>query len=369
MQILHICCVAPPKGGGMGVVADQEVRCLLKSGVQAWFACPKLAGREPAKYMIELPCFRLGNAAILRGLKQAVQDADVVHLHYPFYGAAEQIVRLKKAGLIKHLVMTLHMDAQADGCKGLIFDLHRKYIQPGLLRSADKLFISSYDYAENSSYKSVLEQMPEKVVELPFGVDTDCMCSGTPHREKFGISPGSFVIGTVSVQDRAHRFKGVDMLIKAMPRLPENIHLLLVGDGELQSKYRRLAGDLKVSDRVHFAGRLNQEDLLCAYRSMDVFAFPSTNGAEAFGLAMLEAMACGVPIVASRLPGVRVIAQDAGLLIPKADLDCLVQALRLMASDENLLNKYSSAARAKSVTFNWEKHAKALIEQYQQLCA
>ena len=369
MQVLHICCVAPPKGGGMGVVADQEIRYLLKSGVSAWLACPKLAGQKSAKHIIELPGFKIGNAAFLRGLKQAVQDADVVHLHYPFYGATEQIIRYKKSGLIKHLIMTLHMDAQADGCKGFIFDLHRKYIQPKLLRFADKFFISSYDYAKNSSYESVIEEMSDKVIELPFGVDTNYMSFGDPRREKFGISPGSFVVGTVSVQDRAHRFKGIDILIKAMPRLSKNIHLLLVGNGELQSNYRRLANELKVSDRVHFAGRLNQEDLLHAYSSMDVFAFPSTNSAEAFGLAMLEAMACGVPVVASNLPGVRVIAQDAGLLIPKADLDCLVQSLNLMSTDEKLRKQYSSVARAKAITFNWEAHTKTLIEQYQKLCA
>ncbi len=369
MKVLHISCVAPPKGGGMGVVADQEVRSLRQKGIEAWLACPKAKGRKDMKHIIELPALGLGNGSYLRGLTSRLKDADVVHLHYPYYGTAEEVAYLQKKGIIKHLVMTLHMDALADGARGLLFDLHRKYVQPKILACADLVFVSSLDYAENSSYKTFMNANPQKVVELPFGVDTECFNRGEPDRNRFDIPAGSCVIGTVSVQDSAHKFKGIDLLIKAMVALPDHVHLLLVGDGNMQSTYRRLASELLVADRVHFAGRLSREDLVRAYRSMDVFAFPSTNRAEAFGLVVLEAMACGVPIVASELPGVRGVAQNAGYLIPPNDIKAFIDLINKMTENPEMCRKFSDAARAKALQYSWERHTDMLIEQYQKLCA
>jgi glycosyltransferase involved in cell wall biosynthesis len=353
----------------MGVVADQEVRSLRKKGIQAWLACPKAKGRQGMEHIIEVPALGIGNGSLLRGLVDRLKNADVVHLHYPYYGTAEEIAYYKKKGIIKHLVMTLHMDAQADGARGLLFDVHRKYIQPKILACADLVFVSSLDYAEHSSYKTYMDANPQKVVELPFGVDTNCFSCGEPNRNRFGIPSGSCVIGTVSVQDKAHVFKGIDLLIKAMAALPEHVHLLLVGDGDMQSTYRRLANDLNVANRVHFAGKLNHEDLVCAYRTMDVFAFPSKNSAEAFGLVVLEAMACGVPVVASELPGVRGVAQNAGFLIPPNNIKALVEIINKMAEDPELCHKFKESARQKALQYSWDHHTQVLIEQYQKLCA
>ncbi len=356
-------------GGGIGTVADREVRELRARGIEAWLACPKVKTRTGMDHVIELPAVSFGNASYLRGLKNAVKEADIVHLHYPYYGSAESLAYLKSKGHIKKLALTLHMDAKAGGLRGLFFNLHRKYIQPKILEQVDLAFVSSLDYAEHSSFNDFLHKYPQKIIELPFGVATDCFCAGSPARAKFDIPPGSFVIGTVSVQDEAHKFKGLDLLIKTMKGLPVSAHLLLVGDGDLQQNYKALANQLGVADRVHFAGRLSQEDLLCAYSTMDVFAFPSTSGAEAFGLAMLEAMSCGVPVVASSLPGVRKVAQEAGLLTRPSDGQSLLENLKKMQEDTEMRRRFADSARAKALRYSWPRHTDALITNYQKLCA
>ncbi|MBD3281157.1 glycosyltransferase, partial [Candidatus Uhrbacteria bacterium] len=238
MQILHVSCVAPPKGGGIGHVADQEVRCLRKHGIEAWLACPKLTGRANMEHIIGLPAFGFGNGSWLRGLSKCVKEADVVHVHYPYYGTAEHIARLRKKGRIKRLAMTLHMDATANGIRGAFFKLHRKYIQPHTLSAADHVFVSSLDYAQNSSFANFLLANKAKITELPFGVDTNCYSQGSPNRSRFNMPAGCLVVGTVSVQDKAHQFKGIDLLIKAMVDLPGNVHLLLVGDGNMRAQYK-----------------------------------------------------------------------------------------------------------------------------------
>src|SRR5574340_904683 len=98
MKAVHFCCVAPPQGGGMGLAADWEVKLLRQRGSEAWLVAPKKSGIESAEYVIRAPAKNFGNAAFIFGLEKFVEDADIVHLHYPFYGVAGRIAKLKRQG-------------------------------------------------------------------------------------------------------------------------------------------------------------------------------------------------------------------------------------------------------------------------------
>lgn len=370
MKVVHFCCVAPPQGGGMGLAADWEVKLLRKRGSEAWLVAPKKSGIESADYVIRAPAASLGNGARIYGLEKFVEDADIVHLHYPFYGTAGKIAKLKKQNKIKRLVITLHMDAKASGPSGLAFDLHRSNFQKQIIDAADLLFVSTLDYARTSSFGYLVEQNDPRLHELPFGVETDRFTPNAKCRmqnAKFSIPEGVKVIGTVSVMDRAHRFKGIDLLLKAAVDHPE-AHLLLVGDGNIRFEYEKLAADLGIAERVHFAGRLSNEDLIAAFRRMDIFAFPSTSGAEAFGIAMLEAMSCGVPVIASALPGVREVARDAGLLITPNDVQDLSRAMGVLLKDDEKRRQFAQAARAKALNYDWSRHGDILLSNYKKIC-
>jgi len=353
----------------MGAVAEKEVKLLRERGVQAWLACPKVPGREKQEHIIELRTLGFGNGGFMLGLLEPLKNADIVHLHYPFFGTAEMVAFYKYLKLVKRLVITLHMDAKGDGWRKIAFGLQRAVLQPKILSAADQLFVSSMDYALGSSYKAFASANPEKIIELPFGVDADYFSPGAVDLQKFQIPEGSFVIGSVSVQDKAHEFKGIDLLINSIKELPSNTHLLLVGSGNLQPNYRALAKNLGLESRVHFAGKLNKTDLLAAYRAMNIFAFPSTSGAEAFGLAMLEAMSCGVPVAASDLPGVRALAESAGLIVPPNDPAALAKAFNTLINEPSQLKNYSAEARAKALRYNWSDHITELVKNYQALCA
>ena len=362
----------------MGSVADMEVRRLRARRVEAWLAAPAVKGVEAQEQIIRVPSFNFGNAAWMRGLERLCSDADVVHLHYPFYGTAGQVARLRRAGIIKHLVVTLHMDARATGLRGLFFDAHRHWLQPRVLAAADQLLVSSLDYATHSSFSTFVSNHDPRLVELPFGVDTDRFKpvehpldkggQGGLSVDRFGIPPDAKIVGTLSVMDQAHPFKGIDVLLKAVAQLPSDVHLLLIGDGDRRQDYENMARDLGLAERAHFVGRLDNAKIVTALQSMDVFAFPSTTGAEAFGLAMLEAMACGLPVVASDLPGVRSVAQDAGLVVPPSDVDALSAALSSLLNDAALREQYAMAARTKAVTYSWDAHVDRLLEIYKKLC-
>lgn len=398
MKILHISCVAPPETGGIGQAASEEVKRLRARGVDATLVAPvrrDKKGENDPEWVKRLPApFRIGNAAILTGLKPMIRTHDVIHLHYPFFGAAEGVAQ-DCLLLKKPLVMTFHMDATSDGLASAVFDtnllgwlpgakyarralvaipdaFYRFAVQPAVIRAARRIFASSLDYVDHSSIARFHQSHMDRVVELPFGVDHERFTPGPDMRASFGIPNGARVIGFVGGMDAAHAFKGLPHLLKAIASLPQDVHALLVGDGHQRVIFERQAKDLDIADRVHFAGRIPYERLPDAYRSMDVFAFPSTGAAEAFGLVAVEAMACGVPVVASNLPGVRSVVADqvAGLLTPPSDPKALADALRGVLDNESLRAGLSRAARERATArYDWERHVDGLMKVYQDVCA
>ena len=352
MKVIHLSCVAPPQIGGIGRVASAEVELLKSEGIDASLIAPS-----------DLPTYwSVGNAAMLNSQKlaQAVRDADVVHLHYPFYGTAGLVARMRRRGDIKRLVMSLHMDATATGVKGLIFDAHRALFQKKILDSADALLVSSKDYAVHSSFA----RWKDRVIELPFGVDEKRF---SPVQKPHGRT-----VVFVGGMDRPHAFKGVDVLLHAFEELPQDAKLVLVGDGELRPEYEKLAKGLGIGERVTFLGRISDAELPDVYRSADVLAFPSVTGAEAFGLVALEAQACGIPVVASDLPGVRTVVNDkvTGFLSPAGDAKELAAHLRLILENPGMAEEFGRAARERVLrSFTWDKHIDGLTEVYQNVCA
>ncbi len=372
MRVIHLACVAPPQIGGIGRVASQEVAALNERGVGAQLIAPMLGGVDyqgvinhalTSEDIIRMPAYwAIGNTAALRydRLQECVRDADIVHLHYPFYGTAGMVAYLRRRGVIKRLVMTLHMDATARGMKGLYFDCHRKLAQPRILKMADALLVSSLDYACHSSYARFVND--RRMHELPFGVD----------EQRFTLvrRGGSFTVLFVGGMDKAHAFKGVDILLRAVAILPSDVTCSLVGDGDLRPGYEKLAKDIGITDRVTFRGRVSDEELPDAYRRAEIFTFPSTSGAEAFGLAALEAQACGVPVVASDLPGVRTVVAngETGFLVPPNDVNALAERLKYLLDHAEVRYAMGKRARERVIErFTWTKHLDGLMHVYREL--
>lgn len=361
MRIIHLACVAPPKTGGIGRVAFEEVTRLQTAGIDASLLAPSHG----------LPThFNIGNACIPHRarLEEILKGADIVHLHYPFYGVAGLVARLRQQGKIQKLVITLHMDAIASGWKGMMFNLHRAVFQKKLLEAADVLVCGSRDYLAHASYKDLFQDA--RVHEIPFGVDTERFTPGAAERKYFALPEDVKMIGFVGGMDKAHAFKGIDVLIEALARLPANVHAQLTGDGALKTAFQHHAEQLGVSTRCHFLGKATDADLPALYRSMDVFAFPSTSSAEAFGLVALEAQASGIPVVASDLPGVRTVVSDkqTGFLVPVGDIEELAAHLRLIIENPDMRHAFGVSAREHAVKrFSWNAHMEKLVHVYQSL--
>lgn len=140
------------------------------------------------------------------------------------------------------------------------------------------------------------------------------------------------------------REKGQDLLLRALTHLADlDSILLLVGDGPEESTLKRLADDLGIADRVHWHGR--ELDAASILDAIDIFAFPSRS--EGLGIAILEAMARGLPVVAAETGGLPEIIRNGttGLLVPPDDPIALAAAIRQLWADAGLRGRLGRAAR------------------------
>lgn len=370
MKVVHIACVAPPETGGIGAVAEQEVRSLRERGIDAVLLAPKRRHvSEQSSYIQRIASkFTIGHGAFLdeAQLRDACKDADIVHLHHPFHGTDITVARLKTRGYIRHLVITAHMDAVAPGLKGIIFSLYRMFVQRWVMRMADAVCVSSFDYAAHSSFKNICAHKEKNVcVEIPFGVDTARFHPAAQEETRQ-------IVLFVGGMDTPHAFKGVDILLRAIVELPKTVECVLVGEGDLRPTYERLAEELGIRSRVRFLGRVSDAGLPMIYREAMIFVFPSTSMAEAFGLVAVEAQASGLPVIASDLPGVRTVVEHekTGLLVSPKQPKELAQAIQRLLSDAELRRRLAASGREHVLqTYHWSTHVDTLIALYKKICA
>ena len=174
-------------------------------------------------------------------------------------------------------------------------------------------------------------------------------------RERYGL-PERFVL-TVGAH-RPHKNQGV--LIRALADMPGQVGLVIVGwfDRSFPDPLPGLVDRLGLAARVRFVPEADEELLPAVYRAASVFAFPSL--AEGYGLPMLEAMAAGVPVVASDLPVLAEVAGPGALLVPPEDPAAWAAALTRVLADSALAARLTGAGAAVAEAAGWERGGRAL---------
>lgn len=369
MRIAHVVVTYPPYRGGMGNVARAYVEGLSARGHDIEVFTPTYGDEpdsDPRVHRLR-PWLRHGQCAVLPSLLTACRGFDLVHLHFPFYGAAQFGALRRRLRRRPRLVLTYHMDADAPGVRGAIFALHRRLCLPWIVRSADRVLVSSRDYAAQAALARVAG-VQAKIEEHPFGVDIERFAPGPPAaaRARLGVDDAT-TVGFVGGLDAAHAFKGLGVLLQAVGGLSGDIRLLVCGDGALRPQYEARARESGLGRRVRFLGGVSDDRLPDVYAAADLIAFPSVSRAEAFGLVALEAAASGRAVVASDLPGVRTVVRDGvtGILVPPGDATRLTQALAGLIADPNRRQALGVAARARvERELTWDHALDRLLATY-----
>jgi glycosyltransferase involved in cell wall biosynthesis len=168
---------------------------------------------------------------------------------------------------------------------------------------------------------------------------------------------------------RLRKYKGAQILLRAMPfvlrRVPD-ARLEIVGDGPYRAPLEALARSLAIADRVEFLGALSQADKVKTLNQALVLAAPSPK--EGWGLTVIEANACGAPVVASRSPGLVESVRDGetGILVPHGDPEALAGAITRLLEDPSLRRTMAEAGIRWARGFTWERcyrESRAVIER------
>ncbi|MEA2686413.1 MAG: hypothetical protein QOE93_1608 [Actinomycetota bacterium] len=262
---------------------------------------------------------------------------DVVDAHEEPYSLAVAEVRLLRwlSGRSRRAPLLLYSAQNIS--KRYPWPIRR--LERGALRTAAAVYPCSTGAAEvlrQKGYRGVVRV-------IPLGVDVDRFTPGPVTADDDVVRPGL----RMAYAGRLVAEKGVDVVLQAMAAEP-GWHLDVLGTGPQQDGLQARAAELGVAARVTFRGAVSQDDLPDAYRRADVLVVPSLltpAWTEQFCRVAVEAMACGVPVVASAVGSLPEVVADGGILVPPGDPDALREALRGLADDDGLRRKLGAAGR------------------------
>lgn len=270
--------------------------------------------------------------------------SDLVHVLATYPGVSDRaVLAARKRGA--RVVLDYHFDGHAPGMFGRAAGAAYYALAADLLRSADLVLAKSASYAAASP---VLRHLPpDRLAIVPNGVDANAF------RLRHGPREGVLCVG------RLVPYKGVETLVRAAADLVD-VPVTVAGDGPLRPRLERLARDLHAP--VAFRGFVPDAELPDLYGAAAATALPSANGQEAFGIALVESMATGTPVVASDLPGVRDVAVLAGRVVPANDPRALAEALADVV--ERPPAPPREVARRVRERYAWERVVDLLVGAY-----
>ncbi len=353
-----------PTIGGVETNAFYVAEELVKRGVDVTvLASGDRRSEEKIKgiKVVRLPTWlTIGPTPISPGVFNEVlgRDFDIANLHDPnpaqnFF--AYLALRLRR----KPFVVTYHSDIVPHNLsirlmKFFYVNIFQRYF---LLKKAKAIMPTSPQYIEISD---VLNHFRHKCSIVPNGVD---LAVFKPKSIKHSGKRILFV-------GRLIYYKGLQYLIKAMPEVLEKVpdaKLTIVGEGPLMGEWKELAKRLKVNDRIEWLGRLTDAGILKEYQKCDVFVLPSIYKTEAFGIVLLEAMACGKPCIGTNVSGTEYVLEDSGIAVDPQDEEQLSTAIVRVLTNKKLADEMSRKGLAKVREFDWKKIVDKVMSVYKSV--
>jgi phosphatidylinositol alpha-mannosyltransferase len=303
--------------------------------------------RVPYRGTVAPICLSLSSVGRVRSALREFRP-DVVHAHEPFAPSSSMAATLAARSPV---AATFHAFSERSG----LFDVTAPLLRPVWRRLAARVAVSE------AAAAFVRSRMGDGIRVVPNGLDVDLFAVAEPAT---GLPPGRRVLWV----GRLDRQKGFPVALRAFERLArefDDLTLVVAGDGRDRDALRSISADVR--DRVVMLGTVPHGRLPGYHATADVFVSPAT-GQESFGLVLVEAMAAGVPVVASDIAGYREVVRHGrdGLLVPPADPAALAEAVERILSDPGLANRLREGGRSRAGEFSWETVADRLEDVYRE---
>ena len=372
--VCTVAVVAPnywPKIGGAenyarriahAVAADPAMRAVvITASPSGWRTSVGFDGDVPVirlgtwtHRLVNAPLSLLWPLQLRRWLRRL--GVDIVNAHAPVPGLGDLAVLLSGR---RPAVMTYHAGSMIKGhrYRDRLLGLYERHVLPRVFSRARALVAVS---------PTSLASGRPGAVEITPGVDVEQFTPGLPASTR----PRTIVY--VGRMDRASSWKGVDVLLRGFAALTDTpeARLKLVGHGNALPDHTALAEQLGIADRVEFTGALTGGALVAALQGAAVLALPSLTEAECHPMAVIEAMACGTPVVGSDVGGIPcvVVPGVTGLLFPPRNADALAAACRRLLQDGALADRMGAAGRRRAVErYAWPSLTDRYLELFRSL--
>lgn len=351
LKVLHLGRFYPPTGG-----LEDHVMALLKALNPEIQADNLVAGSiSPGSHALKegFHVYSVKRWGILAStalaptfpvrLHRLARDYDIVHLHLPDPLSVLSALLLPRN---KPFVVSWHSDIVRQ--KFLL-----RFFQPfmnALLRRTRAVVAATPGHFSSSTQ---LKSFPDKNKHiLTYGANPEEYRQTPEVKQSLAVWKAKLKgRSLVFALGRHVYYKGFEYLVQATSSLPEEAFVIIGGTGPLTDKYRSMAAELNLKDRIEFPGRLSDSDRLALLHLCDVFCMPSVEPAEAFGLVQRDAMFCGKPVVCCDLKnGVNYVNEHgkSGLVVPPRDPVALAEALNRLLSDPNLRKRMGTHGKKRA---------------------
>jgi glycosyltransferase involved in cell wall biosynthesis len=349
--------------GGQEIRILTEAEGMIRRGHPVTLLCPKEARIYEEALLRKLPVVALPigrkNIAGLRALTRWLRanPVDVLNMHSSTDSWLAALAALALANP-PPLVRTRHISAP----------IPRNWPTRWLYTRATARIVTTGEALRQELI--VRNRFPgERIVSIPTGIDTGRFVPGdrTAARARLGLAPQGLIVGIVAT---LRSWKGHRYLLEAFAGLEDrNTRLLIVGDGPMRETLAGLVEALNLRERVIMPG--NQRDVLPWLQAMDVFALPSYAN-EGVPQAILQAMACGLPVISTTVGGIAEAVRDGatGLLIEPHSAEKLRAVLQTLLHDESLRQRLGAAAADHAhASFGSERMLDAMETLFRAVCA
>ncbi|MEX2289907.1 MAG: glycosyltransferase family 4 protein [Mycobacteriales bacterium] len=273
---------------------------------------------------------------------------DVLHVHEPTVPSVSMLACFAASG---PMVATFHTAT----ARSRALQVFGTALQPALEKVTGRIAVSP------AARRVVVQHLGGDAILIPNGVDVGRFEGAAP-------PPGRPDDPTVVFLGRIDEpRKGLAVLLEALPELVRQVprvRLLVAGPGDADEVREAVPPSLR--DRVELLGLVREQDKPRVFASGQVYCAPNTHG-ESFGIVLVEAMATGVPVVASDLPAFRRVLDDgaAGVLVPVRDPGALAAALGALLQDAPRRARLTAAARLAVRTYDWSRVTRQIVEVYE----
>lgn len=369
---MHICHCFKTFSLTVGGV-EQDIRYLSQEYIKAGHKVTVItaralgcSGRETIDGIEEIrttPLFTVFKVPIMPNYYRCLTqvNADIIHAHGTCPGVSDiaVIYALNKS---RPCVLNYRFDGNADSAIGTVFaDLYNCIVNPAVVSRATRVVATSKSYAETSP---VLKRFLNKVEIIPNGVDLVRFNPGIETgdiREKYNLPANEIIF----FAGRFVEYKGLEYVIRAMKHVQHGI-LVVAGTGPLEKHLKQIVAEQNLTN-VRFLGLIAHEELPRLYKVSEVHVLPAITRGENFGNSALEAMACGTPVIASNLPGVKeLVTDDCGIKTKPKDIQGIADSINLLLANANLRVTMGQAARRNAEKYSWANAAHKFMKIYEE---